>query len=68
MKARDLKCEVCGKGMFDTPLYRNGPTGKIVPWRCIDHVDPQYRPDIETVELCELIAKGKQRSTAIEAI
>jgi hypothetical protein len=57
MKVSELKCSVCGKGIFETPLYRNGPMGVIgVEQRCIEHVDDQYRPDKETVELCDFIS------------
>lgn len=55
MKACELKCEICEKRMFDAPLYRNGPIGEIVPWRCVDHVDKQYRPNVETIDLCKII-------------
>jgi hypothetical protein len=57
MKVGQLKCSVCGKGVIETPLYRNGPVGIAdVEWRCIEHVDEQYRPDKGTHALCDLIA------------
>ena len=53
------KCEICGKGPLgdeNVPIYRNGPTGQIVPWRCIEHLDPEYKPDKDVKELTEMIS------------
>lgn len=50
------KCEVCGQGIADgIALYRNGPKGQIVPWRCIVHVDPQYKPDADVLDITQAI-------------
>jgi hypothetical protein len=59
MKASELKCSVCGKGI-EVPLYRNGPVGiSEVEWRCLEHVDAQYRPNEEMRELCEVISNDQ---------
>ena len=52
-------CSVCDVSVFKEPLYRNGPQGVIgVEWRCIKHVDPEYIPDNDTRELCDLISNN----------
>ena len=51
-----LKCEVCGQSILDTPLYRNGPKGQKVSWRCVFHLDPEWAPNKGVVSLAELIA------------
>jgi len=38
-----MKCGKCGK--VGVAVYRNGPKGTDVEWRCIDCVDKQYYPD-----------------------
>lgn len=30
----ELKCEVCGRTVKDTPLFRANPTGEKGRWRC----------------------------------
>lgn len=43
-------CSVRNVSVFVKPLYRNGPKGVAgVEWRCIDHVDAEYRPANSTL-------------------
>ena len=39
-----MKCQKCE---VKSPLYRNAPKG-VTPanWSCIDHVSPEFRPDV----------------------
>lgn len=56
-------CEICGSGPFNdgSSLYRNGPKGQIVPWRCWEHLEQQWKDEIEpdTKLLVEIISGGE---------
>ncbi len=42
--------------MFETELFRNGPKGKIGPWRCVDHIEKKYMPDEVTIAVNKLMS------------
>lgn len=48
------ECEVCGPCNI---VYRNGPKGMVVQWRCWEHLEDKWRKEVrpETKELCDLI-------------
>lgn len=40
MECNNENCKV------KSPLYRNAPKGEVPPnWSCINHVDPEFRPE-----------------------
>lgn len=51
-----MKCSVCGKNIYDdeVTLFRNGPTGEIVEWRCEPHLDPKWRREDVMVSTAEV--------------
>lgn len=56
-----MKCEVCGAWVWEVALFRNGPKDERGPWRCLAHVEGQWRPPYEVVEaLVNFMEKGNE--------
>lgn len=52
-------CEICGISVMKKPLYRNAPKG-VTParWRCLEHLDPEYKPDPTVQEISERLSNS----------
>lgn len=59
--AHEVKCEVCGVNSAKTALFRNGPKGQKVPWRCRPHLDPQWIPDKDVLAITNLIEEHNSK-------